>query len=133
MKEFLKNKGVGFWCGAASMVFALIGLIAYAVAGQDSYGFAPAVVVLLALGIVAGGAFAYRNFFNIGPMVVMAFFGGAAGVFVYSRFMYFSHQFYGIASDPITAAMVVATVALAAMLVANAAAAFCKWEKGGEE
>ena len=132
MKNFIKNKKAGFYFAAASIVFAVIGLIAYSVAGQDSYGFAPAVVVLLALGIVCCGAFAYRNFFGIGPLAAMAFYGGAAGVFIYSRFMYYSHQFYGIASDPITGAMVVSTVAFAGLLITGMLSGFFKWEKGGD-
>lgn len=132
IKNFIKGKGLGFYFAAVSIVFAVIALIAYSVAGQDSYGFVPAVVVLLAFGIVSCGVFAYRNFFRIGPMVAMAFFGGAAGVFVYSRFMYYSHQFYGIASDPITGAMVLATIAFIGMLLTGILSGFFKWDKGGD-
>ncbi len=133
MKSFISSKGIGFWFAVASELFALMGLISYSIAGQDAFGFMPAIVVFLVLGIAVGIIFGWRNFLRIGPMVMMIFFGGAASVFVYSRFMYFSHLFYGIASDPITGAMVVSTVAFIGMLVACALSGFFKWEKEEEK
>lgn len=129
MTEFIKSKSVGFYFAFVGLLFAVVGLIAYSIAGQDSYGFVPAVDVLLALGILSGGLFCFKNFLHIGPMVTMVFLGSALGVFLYSRFMYYSHQYYGIASDPITGAMVVTTVAFIGMIVCSVVSAFLKWEK----
>lgn len=133
MKNFLLNKKSGFYFAAAGILFALVGLISYSIAGTDSYGFVPMVDVLLAIGIALGVLFAYRDFFGIGSMVMIAFFGSALGVFINSRFMYYSHQFYGIASDPITGAMVVTTIAFIGMIVCVCISAFLGLEKGGDK
>lgn len=129
MKDFLKNKSTGFYLGAASVAFAIAAVISYTIAGRDSYGFVPAVDVLLILGVIAGMLFLYRDFMRIGPMVIVAFFGAALGVFIYSRFMYYSHQFYGIASDPITGAMIACSVTFAGTVLFGVISAFVRWEK----
>ncbi|MBO4990382.1 MAG: hypothetical protein J6D37_08640 [Clostridia bacterium] len=131
MKEFLAKKRTGFYLQAITALFALVGLIAYSIAGQDSYGFVPMVDVLLALGIVAAVVFCIKDYFGIGPIVVMAFLGSAVGVFLLSRFMYYSHQFYGIASDPMSGAMIATTIGFVGMLVCGIASAFFASEKGG--
>lgn len=133
MKFSLKNKKVGFYFGMIGVLFAIIGLISYSIAGQDSYGFVPTVDVLLVLGIVSGVVFGYRDFFGIGSIVTTAFLGSALGVFINSRFMYYSHQYYGIASDPITGAMIVTTIAFIGMILFVCISAFLGWEKGGKK
>lgn len=132
MKNILSKKGAGFYLQVLTILCAVVGLIAYTVAGQDSYGFVPAVDVLLALGIVCGIVFCVKDFFRAGPILTMAFLGSAVGVFLLSRFMYYAHQFYGIASDPITGAMVVTTAAFIGMLVFGMISAFFAWDKEGE-
>lgn len=129
MKEFLKNKGMGFYFGAVSVTFAIAAIISYTIAGQDGYGFVPTVDAFLALGVIVGMVFLYRDFMRIGPMVITAFFGTAFGIFIYSRFMYYSHQFYGIASDPITGAMIACSVTFAGALIFGMISAFVRWEK----
>ena len=52
-------------------------------------------------------------------------------VFLLSRFMYYSHQFYGIASDPMSGAMIATTIGFVGMLVCGIASAFFASEKGG--
>jgi len=128
MKASLKHKGPGCWVNFAAAAFAAVGMVAYAIAGRDSYGFVAWVEVLLALGIVSAIVFGVRDFLTAGPVVTAALFGGAVGVFLNSRFMYYSHQFYGIASDPITGAMVVTTIALAGMLLLEIVSGFMRWE-----
>ncbi len=128
MSGILKNKRPGVFVNLIATAFALAALIAYSVAGQDSYGFVPAVDVLLGLGIVASLVFTWHDFFGFGPAVVMALFGAGFAVFLNSRFMYYSHQYYGIASDPITTAMIVTTVAFAGMIVFEIISAFMRWE-----
>ena len=93
MKNILSKKGAGFYLQVLTILCAVVGLIAYTVAGQDSYGFVPAVDVLLALGIVCGIVFCVKDFFRAGPILTMAFLGSAVGVFLLSRFMYYAHQF----------------------------------------
>ena len=132
MKNILSKKGAGFYLQVLTVLCAVVGLIAYTLAGQDSYGFVPAVDVLLALGIVCGIVFSIKDFFRAGPILTMAFLGSAVGVFLLSRFMYYAHQFYGIASDPITGAMVVTTAAFIGMLVFGMISAFFAWDKEGE-
>ena len=132
MKNILSKKGAGFYLQVLTILCAVVGLITYTVAGQDSYGFVPAVDVLLALGIVCGIVFSIKDFFRAGPILTMAFLGSAVGVFLLSRFMYYAHQFYGIASDPITGAMVATTVAFIGMLVFGMISAFFAWDKEGE-
>lgn len=132
MKNILSKKGAGFYLQVLTILCAVVGLIAYTIAGQDSYGFVPAVDVLLALGIVCGIVFSIKDFFRAGPILTMAFLGSAVGVFLLSRFMYYAHQFYGIASDPITGAMVVTTAAFIGMLVFGMISAFFAWDKEGE-
>ena len=132
MKNILSKKGAGFYLQVLTILCAVVGLIAYTVAGQDSYGFVPAVDVLLALGIVCGIVFCIKDFFRAGPILTMAFLGSAVGVFLLSRFMYYAHQFYGIASDPITGAMVATTVAFIGMLEFGMISAFFAWDKEGE-
>lgn len=132
MKNILSKKGAGFYLQVLTILCAVVGLIAYTVAGQDSYGFVPAVDVLLVLGIVCGIVFCVKDFFRAGPILTMAFLGSAVGVFLLSRFMYYAHQFYGIASDPITGAMVATTVAFIGMLVFGMISAFFAWDKEGE-
>lgn len=132
MKNILSKKGAGFYLQVLTILCAVVGLISYTVAGQDSYGFVPAVDVLLALGIVCGIVFSIKDFFRAGPILTMAFLGSAVGVFLLSRFMYYAHQFYGIASDPITGAMVATTVAFIGMLVFGMISAFFAWDKEGE-
>lgn len=132
MKNILSKKGAGFYLQVLTILCAVVGLIAYTIAGQDSYGFVPAVDVLLVLGIVCGIVFCVKDFFRAGPILTMAFLGSAVGVFLLSRFMYYAHQFYGIASDPITGAMVATTVAFIGMLVFGMISAFFAWDKEGE-
>ena len=132
MKNILSKKGAGFYLQVLTILCAVVGLIAYTIAGQDSYGFVPAVDVLLALGIVCGIVFCVKDFFRAGPILTMAFLGSAVGVFLLSRFMYYAHQFYGIASDPITGAMVATTVAFIGMLVFGMISALFAWDKEGE-
>lgn len=129
---FIKKKGIGFYLQAACVVLAVITAIGYAVAGTDSYGFVPMVVVLLVLGIAAGIVFCIRDFLGLGPVVTMAFYGAAAGVFIYSRFMYYSHQYYGIASDPMSGAMILTTVAFIALIVCSIVGAFFLTDKEGD-
>ena len=132
MKNILSKKGAGLYLQVLTILCAVVRLIAYTVAGQDSYGFVPAVDVLLALGIVCGIVFCVKDFFRAGPILTMAFLGSAVGVFLLSRFMYYAHQFYGIASDPITGAMVATTVAFIGMLVFGMISAFFACDKEGE-
>lgn len=131
MKNIFAKKGVGFYLQVITIIFAAVGLISYSIAGQDSYGFVPLVDVLLALGIVCGIVFCVKDFFRAGPIITVAFLGSAVGVFLLSRFMYYAHQFYGIASDPITGAMVATTVAFIGMLVFGIISAFFAWDKEG--
>lgn len=133
MMSILKQKRPGCWVNLAAAVFAVIAMIAYAIAGQDSYGFVPLVEILLALGIVSAALFSVRDFLTLGPVITTALFSGAVGVFLNSRFMYYSHQYYGIASDPITGAMVVTTIALVGMLLLEIISGFMRWEKEGEQ
>ena len=130
IKEFLGTKSVGFYLQAATILLAIVGLVSYSVAGTDSYGFVAGVDVLLVFGIAAGVVFSYKDFFRAGPIVVMAFLGSAIGLFLFSRFMYYSHQFYGLASDPMSGAMIATTIAFVGMLVCNVVSAFFPWEKG---
>ncbi len=129
MKNFLQNKKLGFYLNLGAVAFAVIGIIAYAAAGQDSYGYVPMVNILLGLGVLSGLVFSIRDFGGIGPVVTMALMGAGVGMFLNSRFMYYAHQFYNIASDPITAAMIVTTVALIAMVVLEVASGFVRWEE----
>ena len=126
---FIRKKGIGFYLQAACVVLAVITAIGYAVAGTDSYGFVPAVDVLLVCGIAAGVVFCAKDFFRLGPVVSMAFYGSAAGVFLYSRFMYYSHQYYGIASDPMTGAMILTTVSFIVLIVCGVVSAFFLTDK----
>lgn len=127
--KFFEKKGIGFYLQVATIVFAIIGLISYTIAGQDSYGFVAGVDVLLVIGILAGLLFCFKDFFRAGPIIVMAFLGAAAAVFILSRFMYYSHQFYGIASDPMSGSMIATTVAFIGMIVCNIVSAFFSWDK----
>ena len=129
MKNFLKNKKTGFYLNLGAVAFAVIGMIAYAAAGKDSYGFVPLVNNLLGLGAAAGLIFGIRDVGGIGPVVTAALMGSGVGVFLNSRFMYYAHQYYKIASDPITTAMIVTTVALIGMLLLVIASGFCRWEE----
>lgn len=129
MKSLFEKKGIGFYLEVAAILFAVIGLIGYSVAGQDSYGFVAWVDVLLVIGIVCGLVFLFRDFFRAGPIIVMAFLGAAVGVFLLSRFMYYSHQIYQIASDPMSGSMICTTVAFIGMIVCGVASAFFDWDK----
>lgn len=129
MKTFLKNKKIGFYLNLAAVVCAVVGMAAYAAAGKDSYGFVPNVNLLLGLGAAAGVVFSIRDFGGVGPVVTAALMGSGVGVFLNSRFMYYAHQFYQIASDPITPAMIVTTAAFICMLVCVIASGFFRWEE----
>lgn len=129
MKTFLKNKKIGFYLNLGAVACAVIGMIAYAAAGQDSYGYVPMMNVLLGLGVAAGLIFSIRDFGDVGPVVTAALLGSGVGVFLNSRFMYYAHQYYKIASDPITTAMIVTTAAQIGMLLLVIASGFCRWEE----
>ena len=94
-----------------------------------SYGFVPLVEVFLALGIISAAIFSWRDFFGFGPVVTMAFFAAGFGVFLNSRFMYYSHQYYKIASDPISVSMIITTIGMIGMLFFELISAFMSWEK----
>lgn len=128
MKTFFQNKKAGVYFNLAAAIFAVVTLIAYAVAGQDSYGFVPMVDVLLGLGVVSALVFSWRDFGGFGPVVTMALFGGSFGMFLNSRFMYFSHQYYGIASAPITTSMVITTAGFVGLLLLELISGFMCWE-----
>ena len=92
------------------------------------------VVVLLALGIVVGLVFCIKDWFTAGPIIVMAFFGGAVGLFLVSRFMYYSYLYFGVdASSTISGAMLATTVSFVLMLVLGIVSAFFAWDKGGKK
>ena len=73
--------------------------------------------------------FSWRDFYGFWPVVTMAFFAAAFAVFLNSRFMYYSHQYYGIASDPISTAMIVTTIGFAGMILFELISAFMRWEE----
>ena len=129
----LKNRNAGSVLNLIAAVFALVALIAYTIAGKDSYGFVPLVDVLLSAGIVSALVFSARAFFECGSLVTMTLFAAAFSVFLNSRFMYYSHQYYGIASDPITPAMMATTVAMIGMILFEMIAGFLLWGKKGEQ
>ncbi len=134
MKNLFNKKGVGFYLQLGTILFAIVGLISYLVAGQDSYGLDVGVVVLLALGIVVGLVFCIKDWFTAGPIIVMAFFGGAVGLFLVSRFMYYSYLYFGVdASSTISGAMLATTVSFVLMLVLGIVSAFFAWDKGGKK
>ena len=125
----LRNRNAGSILNLISAAFAVAALIAYTIAGKDSYGFVPLVDVLLAAGIISALVFSARDFFECGSLVTMAFFAAAFSVFLNSRFMYYSHQYYGIASDPISTAMIVTTIGFAVMILFELISAFMRWEE----
>ncbi len=125
-----KNKTFGFYCNLIAAAFAIVSIAAYSVAGQDSYGFVPLVVILLGLGVLSALFFGWHDFLSLGPVITMLFMGAGLGVFLNSRFMYYAHQYYGIASDPISGAMIVTTIALAGMILFEMISAFFLWEEG---
>ena len=127
MNKLLKNKTAGVYLNLIAAVFAIIAMIGYAAAGRDSYGFVPRVEILLALGVISALVFSWRDFFGFGPVVTMAFLAAGFSVFLNSRFMYYSHQYYGIASDPISAAMVITTIGFAGMILFELISAFLRW------
>ena len=129
----LRNRNAGSILNLIAAAFALAALIAYTIAGKDSYGFVPLVDVLLAAGIFSALVFSARDFFDCGSLVTMALFAAAFSVFLNSRFMYYSHQYYGIASDPITPAMMATTVAMIGMILFEMIAGFLRWGKKGEQ
>lgn len=129
MNSILKNKTPGVYLNLIAAMFAVLAMIGYATAGRDSYGFVPLVIILLALGVISALIFSWRDFFGFGPVVTMAFFAAAFAVFLNSRFMYYSHQYYGIASDPISTAMIVTTIGFAGMILFELISAFMRWEE----
>lgn len=134
MKNFLAKKGIGFYLQLVTILFALVGLISYSVAGKDSYGLDAGVVVLLVLGIVVGLVFCFKDFFTAGPIIAMALFGGAVGLFLVSRFMYYSYLYFGVdASKSMSGAMMATTIAFVGMLVCGIVSAFFAWDKGGKK
>jgi hypothetical protein len=129
----LKNRSAGTCLNLVATAFALIALVAYTIAGKDSYGFVPLVDVLLAAGIASAVIFTARDFFECGSIITMILFAAGFSVFLKSRFMYYSHQYYGIASDPITPAMIVTTAAMIGMILFEMAAGFLRWGRKGEQ
>ena len=51
MKNIFHDKTAGVLCNLIAAAFAVVAMIAYAVAGRDSYGFVPMVEILLGLGV----------------------------------------------------------------------------------
>ena len=129
MAKLLKGKKIGAYFNLVAAAFAIVALIGYAFAGKDSYGFVPMVVILLALGVVSALVFTWHDFYEFGPVVTMIFFAAGFGVFLNSRFMYYSHQYYKIASDPISTAMIVTTIGMIGMLLFELVSAFMCWEE----
>ena len=129
MAKILKDKRAGVYFNLIAAFFCVIAMIGYAFAGQDSYGFVPLVEVFLALGIISAAISSWRDFFGFGPVVTMAFFAAGFGVFLNSRFMYYSHQYYKIASDPISVSMIITTIGMIGMLFFELISAFMSWEK----
>ncbi len=129
MKTFLAKKGIGFYLMGLAVVLAIGGIVSYSIAGGDSFGFEPLVVVFLSLAVLSGVVFGVKNFFGAGSLVVTAFLCVAVGVFLNDRFMYYSHLYYGIASEPITVAMIFTTIFFIAMVVLSVSSAFFRQDK----
>ncbi len=129
MKTFLSKKSTGFYLMEVAALSALGGIISYSIAGNDSFGFVPLVVVFLALSVVAGVVFGIKNVLGLGPIVISALSCVAVGIFINDRFMYYSHLFYGIASEPITVEMVFTTVLFIIMIVSSVVSAFFVTDK----
>ena len=127
MKNIFHDKTAGVLCNLIAAAFAVVAMIAYAVAGRDSYGFVPMVEILLGFGVLSALIFSWHDFSEFGPLVTMLFFGSGFSVFLNSRFMYYSHQFYKIASDPITTAMIITTIALIGMIIFEIISGFMRW------
>jgi hypothetical protein len=129
MKDFISKKGPGFYLMAADLIFVLLGIIAYAQAGQDSFGFVPAVVVLLVVAFAAGLVCCWKDFFECGSLLVAILICLAFGYFINDRYIYYAHLYFHIASEPITGAMVVTTVAFIGMLVISLVGPFFDIDK----
>lgn len=130
MKEFFAKKSVGFYLMAIATLCALIGLISYAIGSTtDGFGCKTAVIVVLAIAVLAGIVFCVRDIFHMGSIVVTTLLCIAVGIFLNSRFIYYAHLYYGIASYPMTVPMMIATIAFVAMLVLSLVSAFFKQEK----
>lgn len=125
--KWLKNKSLGVKINLIAACFAALTMVAYAIAGRDSYGFVPLVEILLGLGILASVLLSARDLLGFGPIVTMAIYGAAFAVFINSRFMYYAHQYYGIASNPITASMIVTTAGFAGMILFGCVSGFMTW------
>lgn len=125
--KWLKKKTLGIKINLVAAGFAVLTMIAYAVAGKDSYGLVPMVEVLLGLGILCAVLSCVRDVFGFGPIVTMALYGAAFAVFINSRFMYYAHQYYGIASNPITTSMIVTTVGFVGIFLFGSIAGFMTW------
>lgn len=134
MKEKRTVRTPGVLCNWIACGFAVFTMIAYAVAGRDSYGLRPMVLFLLGIGVILGILLSKRDFLDLGSVIVMACFGAAFGVFINSRFMYYAHQYYGIASDPITVPMILTTIGFVGIILCEIISAFMRWgEKAVEK
>lgn len=129
MKKAFQDLTAGKILNLAAAAFAAVALIGYSIAGQDSYGFVPMVDVFLVLGIVSALVFSVKDVLGLGSIVTIVCFSISFSVFIYSRFMYYAHQYYGIASDPISAAMIAATAGFAGMLLCELVSGFLSWGK----
>ena len=127
MKDIAK-KSTGFYLLAGAVLFCVIGLIAYWIAGNDVFGLQPMVLVFLALAAVAGVIFCVKDFYGLGPIVVTILISIAFGYLFNARFMYFSHIFYGISSEALSASMLITVISFAAALVLSITSAFLKKE-----
>lgn len=99
MKEFLKNKGAGFYVSATAALLSLITLIVYALyatVGNGQQYFSVPALLLLAASILAFGAMCiFRPTAAWAPFVQTVLLFIAFLVYIYACYRYFTEVFYG--------------------------------------
>lgn len=129
-----KKITLGFIFESIALLFALIAMVGYTIAGKkDGLGFVQAVDIFLILGITFGIIFLIKDFFELGPIISTSFLSLGFGLFINNRFMYYSHLYYGISSDPLSVEMLFATVGFVGMFLFSFIAAFLTWNYNKKE
>jgi hypothetical protein len=96
MKDFLKNKGIGFWFVAAAMVLTLIAFIAYIVNGSAIRNVNGGVIFFFIVAFLAEGVTLWKEFYGIAAWIAAIFTGIALGYYLSFSADYIGYLFTGV-------------------------------------
>ena len=129
LKSYFSQKSIGFYILIVAIVSAFICLIFYATGSNDLYGSDVRITILLTTATIAGLIFSYKDFFGFGSILISILACITMGIFLSSRYVYFSNLYFNISPEPVNKSITVVTIFLILMIITGIVSAFFRQEK----